>query len=172
MQTVVGELSWLVLNKRIVNKDKSRLMLLELSLEPVELLFPKRADVRMEVRRGVVLRAAEKVIKMNEFVTLIVQNGVRLRIELGFEETVAHLARNSFEIVVMVAKAQMHRHLEAIGDDLGVVETRRVLEVKVIVDRRVVMEVVANEEHLLNGRMKRIDKIARRDETRSGEQDA
>ena len=164
MQAVVGELGWLVLDQRIVDEDEGGLMLLKLSLEPVQLLFPERTDVRMEVRRGVVLRAAEKIIEVNEFVTLVVQDRVRLRIELGLEEPMAHLARNSFDIVVMVAETQMHRHLEAVGDDLGVIEARRVLEVKVVVGGGIVMEVVADQKNLFDCRMERVDKIARRDE--------
>jgi len=73
MQAVIGELGWLVLNERIVDEDEGRLVLLKLSLEPVELLFPKRTNVRMKIRRGAVLRAAKKIIKVNEFVTLVVQ---------------------------------------------------------------------------------------------------
>src|SRR5258708_39648562 len=72
----------------------------------------------------------------------------------------------------MVAEAQVHRHLEAVSNDLGVVETSRILEVKVVVGRRVVMEIVANEEHLLDGGMERIDKIACRDQPWSSEQNA
>ena len=80
-----------------------------------------------------ILRAAKKVIKMHEFVTLVVQDRIRLRIELGLEEAMAHLARNSFDIVVMVAKAQVYRHFKPIGNDLGIVETSRVLEIQVVV---------------------------------------
>ncbi len=75
-----------------MDKHERRLVLLKLSLEPVELFFPKRADVRMEVGRGVVLRAAKKIIEVNEFVTFVVQDRIRLRIELGLEEAMAHLA--------------------------------------------------------------------------------
>ena len=109
---------------------------------------------------------------MNEFVTFVVQRGVRLRFELRLEETVAHLARNLFDIVVVVAEAQVHRHLEAVGDDLRVVETRRVLEVEVVVGGGIIVEVVADEEDLFDGRMERVDKIAGRDQARRREQNA
>jgi len=51
VQPVVGKLSWLVLDQRVVDEDEGRLVLLKLSLKPVKLLFPERANVRMEIRR-------------------------------------------------------------------------------------------------------------------------
>src|SRR6266852_7918271 len=170
MQAVIGELGWLVLNERIVDEDEGRLVLLKLSLEPVEMLFPKRTNVRMKIRRGAVLRAAKKIIKVNEFVTLVVQNRIRFRIELGLEESVAHLARNSFDIIVMVTKAQMYGHLKTVGNDLGIVKASRVLEIEIVVGGGIVMEVIADQEHLFNGGGERVGEIACRDETRSGEQ--
>src|SRR5580693_672949 len=126
----------------------------------------------MEVRRSVVLSAAEKIIKMNKFVTLVVHDRIRLRIELGLEETMAHVTRNSLDVIVMVAETQMHGHLEAVGDDLGIIQAGRALEIKLVVGGGIVMEVVTDQKYLFDGGMKRIDKIARRDETRSSEQDA
>ncbi len=72
----------------------------------------------------------------------------------------------------MVTKAQVYRHLKPVGDDLGVIEASRVLEVEVIVGRRIIVEVIADQKHLLDGRMKRVDQVARRDEPRSREQNA
>src|SRR5258707_2991752 len=120
MQSVVGEFGRLVLDERVVDENESWLVLLKLSFEPVQLLFAKRTNAGVEVRRGMILRAAKKVIKVNEFVTLVVQDRIRFRIELGLEEAMAHLAWNPLDIVVMVAKTQVHRHFETVGNDLGI----------------------------------------------------
>ena len=54
----------------------------------------------------------------------------------------------------MVAKTQVHRHFETVGNDLGIVETGRILEIKVIVRRRIIVEIIADQKHLLDGRVK------------------
>jgi hypothetical protein len=84
----------------------------------------------------------------------------------------AHLARNAMHVVVVVAEAEVDRHLEAIGDGLGVVEPGRVLEVEVVVGRRIVVEVVADEEDLFDGGVERVDEVARGGEARRSDEDA
>jgi hypothetical protein len=69
---------------------------------------------------------------------------------LGFEKPMAHLSRNVPYIVVVIAEAEMHRHLKCVGDGLDVVEPCGVLEVEVVVGGGIVVEVVPDEEDLLN----------------------
>ena len=54
----------------------------------------------------------------------------------------------------MIAKTEVHRHLEVVGNHLRIIETSRVLEIKVIVSRRIIVEVIADQKHLLDRRMK------------------
>src|SRR4030081_2134437 len=72
----------------------------------------------------------------------------------------------------MVAEAKMHRHLKPVSNDLGVVETSGVLKIEVVVRGGIVVEVIADQKHLFDGRLERIDKIACRDQPRSSEQNA
>ena len=74
MQAVVGEFGGLVEDERVVDEDEGGLVLLELGFEPVKLLFAERAGARVEVRRGVVLGAAEEVVQVDEFVTFVVHD--------------------------------------------------------------------------------------------------
>src|ERR1700742_909160 len=92
MEAVVSKLSGLHLEKRVVDEHKRWLSFLELRLKPVELCFTKRADVRVEIRRCIVLRAAQEVIQVDEFVALVVQNRVGIGVELSFEQAMTHLA--------------------------------------------------------------------------------
>jgi hypothetical protein len=66
----------------------------------------------------------------------------------------------------------MHGHLEAVRDRFGVIEAGRIFEVEVVVGRRVVVEVIANEEDLLDGGMQRVDEVASGGVTRGGDEDA
>lgn len=61
------------MDQRVMNEDKGGLALLKLRFEPVQLLFPERADAGIEVRRGAVLRAAQEVTEVDEAETFIVQ---------------------------------------------------------------------------------------------------
>ena len=91
---------------------------------------------------------------MDELVTLVIQHRVGLGVEFGFKQPMTHLTRNPPDVVVMVSKAKMDRHLETVCDDLRVVETCRILEVEVVIRRRVIMKVIADQENLLDSRMK------------------
>lgn len=172
IETVVGKLRGFVEIERIVDEDEGRLVMLQLGFEPVELVFTERAAAGVEVGSGVVLRAAEEIIQVDEFVALVVQDGVRLRIELSFEEAMAHLAGDAVHIVVMVAEAEVYGHVEAVGDGFGVVETGGVFEVEVVVGGGVVVEVVADEEDLLDGGVERVDEVARGGVAGRGEENA
>ena len=145
-----------------MDEDKCRLALLKLGFEPVQLLFTERADAGIEIYRIAVLGAAEKVVEVNELVSFIVENRVRLGIELGFEQAVAHLAGDVFDVVIMIAEAKVDGHFEPVRDGFGVIEASGIAEVEVIVGRRVVMEVVPDEEDLFDRRIERVDQISRR----------
>src|SRR3981081_4108133 len=72
----------------------------------------------------------------------------------------------------MVAEAKMHRHLKPVSNDLGFVETSSVFKIEVVVGGGIVVEVIADQKHLFDGRLERIDKIPCRDEPRSSYQNA
>src|SRR5258707_13561773 len=72
----------------------------------------------------------------------------------------------------MITKPQVHRHLEPVSNNLGIVETSGVLEIEVIVGGRIVVEGIADQKDLFDGRMERVDEMACRDEPRSGEENA
>jgi hypothetical protein len=55
----------------------------------------------------------------------------------------------------------MHRHLEPVGNGLGVVEPGLVLEVEVVVGGRIVMEVVSDEGDLFDGWVEAVDQVPR-----------
>jgi hypothetical protein len=74
VQAIITELRGNILNKREVNEEEGRFALLELSLEPLQLLLAERTRVGIEVRRCMVLGATEEVIQMDEFVTFMVQD--------------------------------------------------------------------------------------------------
>jgi hypothetical protein len=78
---------------------------------------------------------------------------VRIGVELGLEESMAHFTGNAADIVVVVAETQVDRHVKAVRDGLGVVEPRSVLEVKVVIGGRVVVKVVADEKDLFDRRV-------------------
>ena len=84
----------------------------------------------------------------------------------------AHLAGDVFDVIVVVAEAEVDRHFEAVGDGFGVVEASGVFEVEVVVGGRVVVEVVADEEDLFDGGVERVDEVAGGGVARSGEEDA
>jgi hypothetical protein len=172
LEAVVGELGGLVLDEGVVDEDEGGPVLLELGFEPVQLFLAEGADAGVEVGRGMVLGGAEEVIEVNEFVTLVVQDGVGIGVELGLEEAMAHLARDVLDVVVVVSEAEVDGHLEAVADGLCVVESGGVLEVEVVVGGGVVVEVVADEEDLLDGGAERVDEVAGGGEARRGDEDA
>ena len=63
----------------------------------------------------------------------------------------AHLARYARHIVIVIAEADVDRHAEGIGNGLGVVESGLVVEVEVVIGRRIVVEIIAEQEDLLDG---------------------
>src|ERR1700722_1676068 len=66
----------------------------------------------------------------------------------------------------------MNRHMKNIGDGFGIIEPRGVLEVKVVIGRRVVVKVVTDQEDLFNGRREGVDEVARGDKARCSDKDA
>src|SRR3954453_9044023 len=84
----------------------------------------------------------------------------------------AHLPRHVADVIVMVPEANVDRHAEAVGNGFGVIEPSLVLEVKIVVQRWIVVEIVAEQENLFDGGRERVDEIPRSDEARRGDQDA
>src|ERR1035437_1476728 len=84
----------------------------------------------------------------------------------------AHLAWNPTDIIVVVPKANMNWHMKAVGNGLGIVYPRGVLEVEIVISGRIVVKIIANDEDLLNGGVKRVDEVARGGEARCGDEDA
>jgi hypothetical protein len=84
----------------------------------------------------------------------------------------AHVARDAVDIVIVIAEAEVNGHVKSICDGLGVVESRFVLEVKVVISRWVIVEVVANKKYMLDGRIQRVDEIARGGIPRCSHEDA
>jgi hypothetical protein len=171
-RAVVAELGRLILDEWVVDKDEGRLALGKLSFKPLQLLFAKGADVGIEVGGAAVLSAAEKIVQMDELVTLIVEDRIGVGVELGLEKTMTHLAGDMADVVVVIAEAEMDGHLESVGDGLGVIQASGVLEVEVVVGGWVVVEVIADEKDLLDGGMERVDEIACRGEAGRGDQNA
>ena len=99
------------------------------------------------------LRRTEKIVQVNKFVSLVIEHPIGIGVEFCLEQPVAHLTRNVPDVVVVIAESNMHRHVKAIGDGLGIIEARLVLEVEVVIGRGIVVKVVAQQEDLLDARV-------------------
>jgi hypothetical protein len=72
----------------------------------------------------------------------------------------------------MIAETKVNRHPEAVRDGFGVVEASRIFEIELVVGRRVVMEVVTDEEDLFDRGIERVNQISRGGKPRGSQEDA
>ena len=137
--------------ERVVDEHEGRFVLLEFGFKPVQLFFAQRAGAGIEVGDVPLSQVyAEKIIEVDEFAAFVLEAVIWLQSQLAPEQLVPHLARDSLTPVVVIAESDMHRHLESVGDGLGVVDACLVLEVEIVVGRRIVVEVVADQKDLLD----------------------
>jgi len=100
-------------------------------------------------------------LPMNELPPLVFHGVTGLYVDLAAEEFVGRFLRDPRHFVIVIAETDVCRHAESVGNLLGEIQARLILEVEIDVGRGLVVEAVAHQKASVRRGAERVEEVAR-----------